>query len=68
MDGSKFLQELVLFSEVAERSKNLGWNKTARVAKTHLFSRLNAATELPRALISGNKTGIKNLLSHIFAP
>jgi glycosyltransferase involved in cell wall biosynthesis len=68
IDGSKFLQEQVLFSEVAERSKNLGWNKTARVAKIHLFSRLNATTELPRALIAGNKNGIKNLLSHIFAP
>ena len=68
VDGSKFLQERVLFSEVAERSKQLGWNKTAKVAKTHLFSRLNAATELPRALFLGNTTGIKNLLSHIFAP
>jgi glycosyltransferase involved in cell wall biosynthesis len=66
VDGSKFLQEQVLFSEVAVRSQLLGWKKTTRVAKMHIYSRLNALSELPRALLTLNKRGIKNLLRFIF--
>jgi glycosyltransferase involved in cell wall biosynthesis len=66
-DGSKFIQEQILFSEVALRSTNMGWIDNAKVAKRHIFSRLNAATELPRALIKFNTTGIKALLHHILA-
>ena len=65
-DGSKFIQENTLFAEAAATSIKLGWNRAARVAKRHLSSRLNAASELPGAIWSRNAVGRSTLTRHIF--
>jgi glycosyltransferase involved in cell wall biosynthesis len=64
-DGSKFMQENELFSEAAATCNGLGWNRAARVAKRHIASRLNAASELPGALRSRNVAGRSTLTRHI---
>jgi glycosyltransferase involved in cell wall biosynthesis len=64
-DGSKFIQENTLFTEAAARCRELGWTAAARVARAHLSSRLNAASELPGALRSRNRQGRSTLTRHI---
>ena len=64
-DGSKFRQERTLFYEVVEQSRALGWHRTARIARYHLSSRLNALTELPGAVLKKNVTGRRILARHI---
>jgi glycosyltransferase involved in cell wall biosynthesis len=64
-DGSKFLQESILFGEAAATASRLGWTHAARVARRHLSSRLNAASELPRAIVSRNSEGRGALIRHI---
>ena len=65
-DGSKFRQERQLFSELAQRTADRGWPQASTEARRHVLSRLNAATELPFALASGNWAGMRNLSKHIF--
>lgn len=64
-DGSKFIQENTLFTEAAITCQSLGWRRAARVARAHVSSRLNAASELPGALRSGNRQGRSTLTRHI---
>lgn len=64
-DGSKFRQERTLFYEAAEQSRALGWNRTARIARRYLSSRLNALTELPGAILKNNALGRRTLARHI---
>ncbi|TFD86279.1 glycosyltransferase family 2 protein [Cryobacterium serini] len=65
-DGSKFAQERTLFSEAVEDCTTLGWTRAARAARLHLTSRLNALTEFPAAMRSGNARGRRALVRHIF--
>lgn len=65
-DGSKFAQERVLFGEAARDCSDLGWHRAALSARIHLTSRLNAVTDLPAAVRSGNPRGLKALARHIF--
>ena len=65
-DGSKFAQERTLFREAAGRSDTLGWRATARAARVHLSSRLNAMTELPGGVLSRNGAATRTLLRHAF--
>jgi hypothetical protein len=64
-DGSKFIQENTLFTEAASSSRALGWPKAARVARAHVSSRLNAASELPGAVRSRNRQGMSTLVRHV---
>ena len=64
-DGSKFRQERTLFYEAAAECKVLGWNHASRIAQRHIASRLNALSELPGALRSGNDSGRRALVEHI---
>lgn len=64
-DGSKFGQEATLFAEEAAACASLGWSRAARAARIHLSSRLNAATELPGAILHGTAEGRRNLVRHI---
>lgn len=66
VDGSKFEQERSLFASALVRCRELGWTRAARAARTHLTSRLNAATELPRALRTRDAAGRRALTRHIF--
>ena len=64
-DGSKFKQERTLFDECVAACTALGWTRAARVARNHVSSRLNAATELPGAILHRNKVGRRTLTQHI---
>jgi glycosyltransferase involved in cell wall biosynthesis len=65
-DGSKFAQERVFFAEAAARADALGWRRTARAARWHVSSRLNAMSELPGALAPSSRLARRNLLRHAF--
>lgn len=65
-DGSKFLEERALFSATAATMDALGWRTAARAARAHLTSRLHALSDLPAALRSRNREGIKALAGHAF--
>jgi len=64
-DGSKFVQENILFREAEKRSEALGWHRAARTARHHFTSRLNALTELPGAIRARNVVGRRTLAHHI---
>jgi hypothetical protein len=65
VDGSKFVQERSLFASAVTACRELGWNSAARAACAHLTSRLNALTELPGALRSGDSVGRRALSRHV---
>jgi hypothetical protein len=65
-DGSRFIEENLLFSEFAQTAHSLGWDKAQRAASVHLTSRLNALLELPGALFSGHFDGARQLAKHVF--
>jgi glycosyltransferase involved in cell wall biosynthesis len=65
VDGSKFAEERDVFYEAADRCDALGWHRAARVARRHVPSRLNALSELPAALRSGDSDGRRALLRHV---
>jgi glycosyltransferase involved in cell wall biosynthesis len=65
LDGSRFAQEATLFAECRESFRRVGWTRAARAARRHLSSRLNALSELPRVLLSGNRTGTAALVRHV---
>jgi hypothetical protein len=64
-DGSRFRQERMLFYECAAAFSARGWFRAARVARRHFSSRLNALTELPRAILNRNRIGRSTLTRHI---
>lgn len=64
-DGSKFVQERTLFDEAASTADRIGWPRAARVARSHVWSRLHALTELPRAIRHGNAAGVRTLRRHV---
>ncbi|MDQ1552728.1 MAG: hypothetical protein QOD50_2150 [Actinomycetota bacterium] len=65
-DGTRFVQEAQLFDESARSFRRLGWNAAARAARLHLTSRLNAALQLPGALLSGRHDDRILLTRHLF--
>ena len=64
-DGSKFKQERTLFYECVEACRAIGWKRAARIARNHVSSRLNATTELARAIVRRNHVGRRTLLQHV---
>lgn len=66
VDGSRFVQEAALFEESARSLDALGWHRAARTARTHLSSRLNAVTQLPKVLGREDSHNRRLLLAHIF--
>jgi glycosyltransferase involved in cell wall biosynthesis len=64
VDGSKFAEERDVFYETADSCDALGWHRAARVARRHVPSRLNALSELPAALLSGDSDGRRALVRH----
>jgi len=64
-DGSKFVQERVLFHEAEHTLRELGWRRAARAARWHVSSRLNALNDLPKALRAGNLKGARSLVRHV---
>ncbi|WP_193598478.1 glycosyltransferase family 2 protein [Microbacterium sp. YJN-G] len=66
--GLRFAQERRFFLDYAERFSAIGWMRAARIARWHLVSRLNALTEIPGAVLSGDLTAVSRLLVHVFRP
>lgn len=66
-DGSKFRQERALFAESAAACSALGWRTAARAARNHFTSRMNALTEIPAAIRTGNAAGRRTLIQHVFS-
>jgi glycosyltransferase involved in cell wall biosynthesis len=64
-DGSKFVQESTFFAEAVRTATALGWHRAARAARAHVSSRLNALSELPRAIAARNSLGRRTLTRHI---
>jgi len=64
-DGSKFMQERVVFEEAARDMGAKGWNRAARVARRHISSRLNAMTELPGTIAAKDPLGRRVITAHI---
>ncbi|WP_235998831.1 glycosyltransferase family 2 protein [Qaidamihabitans albus] len=65
LEGTRFIEERKFFLDTAERATELGWTRAARVARTHLSSRLNALTLLPSAIRANHRTGVGNLARHV---
>ncbi|PRX47914.1 GT2 family glycosyltransferase [Prauserella shujinwangii] len=63
--GTRFVEERRFFLDTAKRAAELGWSRAARVARTHLSSRLNALTLLPSAIRAHHRTGVSNLTKHV---
>lgn len=64
--GERFTQERTFFLEYAQRFRAQGWARAARVARAHLISRLNAASELPGAVAARSGLGTRRILAHVF--
>jgi glycosyltransferase involved in cell wall biosynthesis len=65
VDGTRFVQEALLFSESEAQLRARGWNGAIRAARTHLTSRLNAAVQLPQAIRLGTRQDRSLLVRHI---
>jgi glycosyltransferase involved in cell wall biosynthesis len=63
-DGSRFTEERELFESSAARFGALGWRRAERAARRHVTSRLNALTQLPRAIANRNRSAVALLLRH----
>lgn len=64
VDGSRFLQEGLLFRESNARLTALGWRRAARAAAFHTSSRLNALAQLPEALRNTDLAGARLLIRY----
>ena len=64
--GARFDQERRYFAEVGAELHKRGWRSAERAARLRPLSRLNAITQLPRALRSREGETIRNLLGHAF--
>lgn len=64
VDGSRFVEAERFFARTAERMREVGWERAARVADRRLSSRLFALTLLPAAL--RHRNGLGALARHAF--
>lgn len=64
IDGSKYGQELTLFTEVTARCKQKGWTRAARASAWHSTSRLSALSVVPAAIAKRNWAGVRALVRH----
>lgn len=64
VDGSRFVEEQGYFQSVAGRFDDRGWKRAARAARLHLSSRINAATQVPGALVHRDVAGAGILTRH----
>ncbi|MGM1062349.1 glycosyltransferase family 2 protein [Saccharothrix sp. Mg75] len=63
-DGTSYTEAGNLFHEYGDRFAALGWNRAARVARSHVLWRLLALASLPAA--RSNPAAAKVLLKHAF--
>ncbi|MCO1581545.1 glycosyltransferase [Crossiella sp. SN42] len=62
--GQRFEQERDYFAQIEAELRERGWHQAAKAAKRRLFSRLNALTQLPGAVASGQAAAVRTLLGH----
>ncbi|HEV7957137.1 MAG TPA: glycosyltransferase [Marisediminicola sp.] len=67
VDGTRFEQERLLFSDATKALRQRGWRRAERTARAHLSSRLNAVTQFPTALRTRDAVGARSLTRHVFA-
>lgn len=67
VDGSRFAEERSFFAEADRRCREHGWPHAARIARNHVSSRLNALSQLPRAITTRDGAGVRALLRHASA-
>lgn len=65
LDGRRFTDERRFYREAAHRAGAASWPRARRAAVARVFSRLHAATELPRVLRSGTREGRRAVWRHI---
>jgi glycosyltransferase involved in cell wall biosynthesis len=66
--GERFAQERRFFLDYAQRFRDIGWRRPARIARRHAVSRLNALSELPGAVRSGGAAAGRRILAHVLLP
>jgi glycosyltransferase involved in cell wall biosynthesis len=64
VSGSRFHEEREYFRTIAEELRTLGLTRAARAARTHLTSRLHAASLVPVAARSRDLAAISRLIGH----
>ena len=64
LTGQRFTEERALFSHSAERFAELGWMRSARAARRHFTSRMNAASLLPASVLRGHWSAVPRLVKH----
>lgn len=65
--GNRFPEEQRFFAAEAARMRGRGWHRAAAAARWHLSSRLNAAVQLPRALVRRDTRALRVLARHLTA-
>ncbi len=68
VSGTRFVEARRYFADAATEMRDRGWPRAARQARHYLFSRLHAATLLPGAIRTGNRTAVRALARHTFGP
>jgi glycosyltransferase involved in cell wall biosynthesis len=63
-DGSRFDEELSVFRWADQIMIKLGWTRAARAARRHYSSRLNALSQLPRAIKARDFAGARSLTAY----
>jgi hypothetical protein len=63
-NGSRFDEELSVFRWAEQKMTGLGWHRAARAARHHYSSRLNALSQLPRAITAHDATGARSLTAY----
>jgi glycosyltransferase involved in cell wall biosynthesis len=65
-NGIKFIQERILFSEIAMKCRKIGWIKAGRASRWYMSSRLHSLAELPLAILAKNSKGVRTIARHAF--
>jgi glycosyltransferase involved in cell wall biosynthesis len=62
--GQRFQQERAFFDTIEQEMTDRGWTTAAKAARRRLFSRLNALTQVPTAILARQGGTTRTLLSH----
>ena len=65
LSGTRFGEERRFFEAMGDEMAALGWGRAARAARLHLSSRLHAGALLPKAVLKGNREGVRNFIDHL---
>jgi len=63
--GNRFPEEQRLFAAMEAEMRARGWHRAARAARHHVSSRINAACQLPGAVLRGDRGALRVLGRHV---